>query len=111
VRLSKKHAKKSILFTIGMMFATYLDDMAGMVNVIIRFGKGPNAESLYAGHCEATPEGVSALLGVSPLVARRALRRAGRFVPVSSTEHDEPVPMFVAVITSKTGKGYDVVCA
>jgi len=74
--------------------------------VVVRFGKGPNADTLYAGHCEATPEGVAALLGVSPLVARRALRRAGRFVPVPSSEHDDPLPMFVSVITEKIVKGY-----
>jgi hypothetical protein len=33
-----------------MMFAMYLDDMAGMVKVIVRFGKGPNAETLYVEH-------------------------------------------------------------
>jgi hypothetical protein len=70
-----------------MMFAICLGDMARVATVIIRFGKGSNAETLYAGHCEATPEGVSALLGVSSLVARRALRRAGRLVPVPSNEH------------------------
>jgi hypothetical protein len=93
------------------MFAMFLGGMVGIATVIVRFGKGPNAETLYAGHCEATPEGVAALLGVSPLVARRALRKAGRFVQVPSTEHDEPLPMFVAVITSKTDREYDGVCA
>ncbi len=85
--------------------------MAGIATVIVRFGKGSNAETLYAGHCEATPEGVASLLGVSPLMGRRALRKAGRFVPVPSTDHDEVVPMFVAVITDKTDKRYARVCA
>jgi hypothetical protein len=91
-----------------------LGGMAGieeMATVLVRIGKGPNTKTMYAGHCEATPEGVSALLGVSPLVARRALMKAGRFVPVPSTEHDESLPMFVAVITSKTNRGYDGICA
>jgi len=111
MRLSQRHAKKSSLFTAGMMFAMCLGDMSGIATVIVRFGKGPKAETLYAGHCEATPEGINALLGVSPLVGRRALRRAERFVPVPSTEHDEVVPMFVAVITEKPNKGYVRVCA
>ncbi len=95
----------------GMMFAMCLGGMAGIATVIVKFGKGPNAETLYAGHYEAIPEGVSALLGVSPLVGRRALRRTGHFVPVPSAEHDEVVPMFVAAITDKTDKRHARVCA
>jgi hypothetical protein len=83
--------------------------MAGvdeMATVLVRMGKGPHCDTLYAGVCEASPEGVASLLGVSELVARRALRRAGKFVPVPPSEHDEPSPMFVAVITPKSKARY-----
>jgi len=75
-----------------------------IASVLVRIGKRPHCDTLYAGVCEASIEGVASLLGVSELVARRALRRAGRFVPVPRTEHDEPVPMYIAVITPKTKK-------
>ena len=83
--------------------------MAGvdeMATVLVRMGKGPHCDTLYAGVCEASPEGVASLLGVSELVARRALRRAGKFVPVPPSEHDEPAPMYIAVITPKAKMRY-----
>ena len=70
--------------------------------VLVRFGRRPHYDTLYAGACFATPEDVASLLGVSELVARRAIRRAGKFVPVPPSEHDEPSPMYVAVITPKS---------
>jgi len=41
--------------------------------VLVRFGRRPHYDTLYAGACLATPEDVASLLGVSELVARRAL--------------------------------------
>jgi hypothetical protein len=61
-----------------------LDSMAiveEMATVLVRIGNWPHCDTLYAGVCEASPEGVASLLGVSELVVRRALRRAGKFVP------------------------------
>jgi hypothetical protein len=74
--------------------------------VLVRFGRRPHYDTLYAGACLATPEDVASLLGVSELVARRALRRAGKFVPVPPSEHDEPGPMYIAVITPKAKVRY-----
>ena len=84
--------------------------MAGvdeMATVLVRIGKCPNCDILYAGVCHASPEGVASILEVSELVARRALRRAGKFIPVSPSEHDEPAPMYVAVITPKAKARYE----
>jgi hypothetical protein len=53
----------------------------------------------------------AALFGFSPLMGRRALQMAGRFVPISSIKNDVSLSMFVAVITDKTEKRYDEVCA
>jgi len=86
-----------------------LDSMARvdeMATVLVRIGKWPHCDTLYAGVCEASSEGVASLLGVSELVARRALRRAGKFVPVPPSEHDEPDPMYIAVITPKAKMRY-----
>jgi hypothetical protein len=86
------------------------ENMAGvdeMATVLVRMGKWPHCDTLYAGVCEVSPEGVASLLGVSELVARRALRRAGKFVPVSSSEHEEPAPMYIAVITPKAKARYE----
>jgi len=58
---------------------TSVDEMAA---VLVRIGKWPHFNTLYAGVCYARPEDVASLLGVSELVACRALRRAGKFVPV-----------------------------
>jgi len=83
--------------------------MAGvdeMATVLVRLGKWPHCDTLYAGACHASPEGVASLLGVSELVARRALRGTGKFVPVPPSEHDDPAPMHIAVITSKNRKRY-----
>jgi len=84
-------------------------DMTGvdkLATVLVRIGRRPHYDTFYAGACVATAEEIAALLGVSELVARRALGRAGRFVPVPSTEHDETEPVYVAVITTKTGRRY-----
>ncbi len=80
-----------------------IDEMA---TVVIKFGRGPKYKTFYAGACRANPEDVAALVGVSELVARRALRGAGKFVPVPSSEHDDPEPMYIAVITPKTARRY-----
>jgi hypothetical protein len=77
-----------------------------MATVLLRIGKWPHCDTLYAGACYASPEGVASLLGVSELVARRALRRAGKFVPVPPSEHDEQDPMCIAVITPKAKVRY-----
>jgi len=77
-----------------------------MATVLVRIGKWPHYNTLYAGACYATAEDIASLLGVSELVARRALRRAGKFVPAPSSEHDEPEPMYIAVITHKSAKRY-----
>jgi len=78
-----------------------------IATVLARIGKWPHCDTLYAGVCHASPEGVASLLGVSELVARRALRRAGKFVLVPPSEHDEPAPMYVAVITPKAKARYE----
>jgi hypothetical protein len=77
-----------------------------LATVLVRIGKWPHCDTLYAGACEASSGGVASLLGVSELVARRALRRAGKFVPVPPSEHDEPGPMYIAVITPKAKVRY-----
>jgi hypothetical protein len=77
-----------------------------LATVLVRIGKRPNYDTLYAGACLAKAEDIASLLGVSEQVARRALRRAGKFVPVPSSEHDEPQPMYIAVITPKTARRY-----
>jgi len=77
-----------------------------LATVLVRIGKRPKSDILYAGACYASASDVSSLLGVSELVARRALRRAGKFVPVPSSEHDEPEPVYIAVIIPKTAKRY-----
>ena len=77
-----------------------------MATVLVRIGKWPHCDTLYAGACLATDEDVASLLGVSELVARRALRRAGKFVSVPPSEHNEPEPMYIAVITPKSVMRY-----
>jgi hypothetical protein len=74
-----------------------------IVTVLVRFGRRPHCETLYAGACYAIPEDVASLLGISERTARIALSRAGRFVLVPAHEHDEPKPMYIAVITSEMG--------
>jgi hypothetical protein len=80
--------------------------VSNLATVLVRLGKRPKSDTLYAGACYASASDIALLLGVSELVARRALRRAGKFVPVPPTEHDEPEPMYIAVITPKITRRY-----
>jgi hypothetical protein len=88
----------------GTEFAMLRRDMPSaddMATVLVRFGRSPIAKTLYAGVCLASPEEIASLLGVSEATARKALKRPRRFIPVPSHEHDDPEPMYIAVITCK----------
>jgi hypothetical protein len=94
---------------VKILFGDIIAEEAAKGTFLVRNGdalRHPYCDTLYAGVCEASIEGVASLLGVSELVARRALRGAGKFVPVPRSEHDEPAPMYIAVITPEIKKRY-----